>query len=65
MVSGTTVYAGGTFKHAGGQVRSRFAALDGTSGALLPMAPVFDKQVNTLLVSGSTLYAGGKFTKVA
>jgi hypothetical protein len=64
VVSGTTVYAGGTFKHVDGLTRNRLAALDADTASVLPFAPVFDKQVNTLLVSDSTLYAGGKFTKV-
>jgi hypothetical protein len=64
VVSGTTVYAGGAFKHVGGLTRSRLAALDASSAAVLPFAPVFDKQVNGLLVSDTTLYVGGKFSKV-
>ena len=46
--------------------RTHLAAVDSTTGALLPWAPVVDRPVATLAVSpdGSTLYAGGAFTKV-
>jgi beta-propeller uncharacterized protein DUF5122 len=64
-VSGTTVYAGGTFNNIGGQARNNIAALDASSGLATAWDPnVGGGHVSTLAVSGSTVYAGGGFTSV-
>ena len=73
-VSGTTIYVGGDFNQAtnapinGGNtvVRNRFAAIDATTGALLPFNPQFNNTVRFLIVNGGLgrLYAGGDFTMV-
>ena len=57
-VSGSTVYAGGSFGNIGGQARNRIASLDITSGATTSWNPDAGGTVFTLAVSGSTVYAG-------
>lgn len=59
----TTVFVGGGFTTIGGQPRSRLAALDGGSGAVLAsFAPgTTDDAVLALAVSSSHVYVGGQF----
>ena len=64
VVSGDTVYVGGSFSAVGGQARSRIASLDATTGAVRPWNPVVDRPVRALAASSTTLYAGGEFSKV-
>src|SRR5207244_484027 len=63
-VSGSTVYAGGSFTSIGGQPRSRAAALDAATGLATAWNPGASDRVLALAVSGSTVYAGGFFTNV-
>jgi hypothetical protein len=62
----TTVYAGGDFDHAAGQVASRLAAIAGASGLPLPgFSPgITDDAVLSLAVDGTHVYAGGRFTSL-
>ena len=64
MVSGDTVYVGGSFLKVGGQSRSRIASLDAETAAVKPWNPVLDRAVRALAASSTTLYVGGEFTKV-
>ena len=59
-VSGSTVYAGGTFSTIGGQSRGRIAALDAGSGLATAWDPEANGYVMALAVSGSTVYVGGR-----
>jgi outer membrane protein assembly factor BamB len=63
---GSRIYAGGMFKHIGGQPASRLAALDPTTGALDPtfVPPTVDGVVRVLALSpdGKVLYVGGDFS---
>ncbi|TAE32796.1 MAG: VCBS repeat-containing protein, partial [Candidatus Kapaibacterium sp.] len=71
-ISGTTIYIGGAFTQAtdapangGGTVtRNRLAAIDMTTGALLPWDPNANNNVGVVTVNGSTVYVGGGFTNV-
>jgi PKD repeat protein len=57
---GSRIYVGGDFTRADGQPRSRLAAYDTATGALVPdFAPVVSGQVNTIAATDSTVYLGG------
>jgi hypothetical protein len=72
VYSGTRVYLGGDFtalRPAGGGTavtRNHLAAIDSSTGGLLPWDPSADDTVWTLAVdpAGSTVYAGGKFKTI-
>jgi len=66
---GGVLYAAGCFETIGGQVRHGLAAINATTGALLPWAPAPAggspyTYLNTLHVVGSSVYIGGNFTSV-
>ena len=68
-VSGTDVYAGGSFTTIGGQSRNRIAKLSSTgTGAANeiwdPNAGIAFPGVSALAVSGTDVYVGGNFTTI-
>src|SRR5207302_1974316 len=63
-VSGSTVYAGGSFTAIAGQLRNRVAAVDSTTGSATAWNPNASSDVFALAVSGSTVYAGGGFLSI-
>lgn len=62
--NGSTLYIGGSFTLVNGQNRYRVAAFNVNTGALLPWAPAFNSEVNSLVATGSAVFAGGQFNRV-
>jgi hypothetical protein len=66
-VSGSTVYAGGSFTSVGGVPRRNLAAfrhVPGEDGTVLPFDPDVDGPVRALALTGGTLYLGGQFQNI-
>jgi len=63
-VSGPLLYLGGDFTSVAGQTRAYLAAVDRSSGALAPFAPVADSVVQQVSVRGGVVYLAGAFTAV-
>jgi hypothetical protein len=59
--SGNTLYVGGSFSQVNGQPRYRVAAVDATTGALLPWAPVVGGDVNGIATQGTAVALAGRF----
>ena len=59
---GATIYIGGDFDQVTGQSRSRIAAINATTGAVLPFNPRANSRVSAIARHGSTVYFGGAFT---
>ena len=60
---GSTIYVGGDFDQVNGQWIGRLAAINATTGALVPgFDPGANTRVRALAVNGNTLYVGGFFT---
>jgi hypothetical protein len=66
-ISGNTIYASGGFTLADGAGgRRRFlAAIDATTGAVLPWNPNPSSSVAAMSISGNTLFVAGIFTTIA
>ncbi len=62
---GTTIYAGGQFKHVATLTRTRIAAIDATTGAVRSWSPTVSSLVRTIVTLGNRVYVGGQFTTVA
>lgn len=62
---GSRIYVGGEFTSVGGTPRSRIAALDPVTGALITSFNVgADNQVKSIVATASTVYLGGLFTRI-
>ncbi len=69
-VSGGTLYLAGSFSAVGGQPRTGLAAVNATTGAVLPWAPTIaggsytptGTYATAITVSGNSAYVGGDFT---
>ncbi len=64
IVSSDTIIAGGSFSSFNGQTRHNFAALDYTTGALLPYAPDVNDEIKSIQFYGNSIAIGGKFSMV-
>ncbi|MCX7110621.1 MAG: Ig-like domain repeat protein [Proteobacteria bacterium] len=63
-VSGSTIYAGGSFYSMNFTARNNLAALDASTGSLLSWNPNADGSVGALAVRGSTVSVGGSFSTI-
>lgn len=63
-VSGTTVYAGGSFDTIGGSARDNLAGLNATTGAATAFDPSANGNILALAASATTVYAGGGFQMI-
>jgi len=61
-LSGGTLYAAGWFDHVGGQAREYLAAVDATTGALLPWDAEVNRTGAAVAVANGTVLAGGSFS---
>lgn len=64
--AGNTVAIGGSFTSVGGQTRNHFAAFDKSTGALSPIAPDVNGDVNAVIPGPTphTVIIGGEFTQI-
>jgi len=65
LASGGTLYIGGGFTSIGGVARVNLAAIDATTGNVLPFQADTNGQVRSFLLDGSSLYVGGGFAAIA
>ncbi len=63
-LDGTTVYVGGGFSQVGGASRTRLAAFDAATGALLPWAPSVGSGVGSVAAANGRVALGGGFQSV-
>jgi len=62
---GSTIYVGGSFTEANGQLRSRIAAFSASTGALVAnFKPLAETSVRALAVTSVAVFFGGDFTTV-
>lgn len=64
LLSGNTLYVGGGFTSLDGTARANLAAIDATTGAVLPFQADAGGAVRALLLDGSSLYVGGGFFNI-
>ncbi len=65
--AGNTVYVGGDFtgrRRRQEDRRARLAAIDASTGELLPWAPAADGRVRAIAVAGGSVYVGGAFGSI-
>lgn len=64
VLSGSTLYVGGSFTQVGDSVRRYITALDFATANVLNWNPNANSSIQTLAISGSNVYAGGWFDSV-
>ncbi len=60
-----TTYVGGIFGSMGGEPRNDLAAVDASTGAVLPWAPDPNGPIETIAAMGRTIWVGGTFGTIA
>lgn len=63
--AGDTLFLAGDFNRAGGQARSRLAAVSLDRGIVRDWNPAPNREVSTLSATTERLYVGGSFTRIA
>lgn len=63
-VSGSVIYAAGSFDTMGGQSRSNLASVNAADGTATGFDPSPQQNLNAVAVSGSIVYAAGGFTAI-
>jgi hypothetical protein len=63
-LEGSTLYVGGGFDSVDGQPRTDLAALDLTTGDVLPWNPAPNNFVNGIAPDGATIYVSGAFSQI-
>jgi hypothetical protein len=63
-VSGSVIYAAGSFDSMGGQSRSNLASVNAADGTATGFDPSPHQNLNAVAVSGSIVYAAGGFTAI-
>ncbi|MCB0842185.1 MAG: T9SS type A sorting domain-containing protein [Bacteroidetes bacterium] len=63
-LDGNILYVGGTFTTISGQARNRLAAIDITTGSILPWNPDPNSTIQSLIVAGNNVYLGGFFSQI-
>jgi FlgD Ig-like domain/Domain of unknown function (DUF5122) beta-propeller len=64
IVSGATVYVGGSFTSIGGQQRKDLAALTVSTGQATSWNPNASHIVRAMVINGATMYVGGDFDAI-
>ncbi len=62
LLQGSVLYVGGNFTTLGGQSRTRFGAVDATTGAATSLNLTASSFVSTFAIRSGILYVGGAFT---
>ncbi len=62
--NGNAVYIGGVFDTIGGQPRNNIAAINASTGDILPWNPNANNVIYTMAFRNNTVFAGGDFTEI-
>ena len=65
LLSGQTLYIGGSHRNIGGATRTNAAALDTVTATVLPWNPNPNLAVRALAQGHGVIYVGGEFTRIA
>lgn len=60
-----TLYLAGNFSAVNGVRRTSIAAVNASTGAVLPFAPTANTTVNAILATSRAVYLGGEFTQIS
>ncbi|MBP9159588.1 MAG: T9SS type A sorting domain-containing protein [Flavobacteriales bacterium] len=63
-IKGNYLLLGGNFSEVQGESRNNLAAVNATTGVLLPWSPALNNSISDLIVDGNRLFASGMFSTV-